>query len=163
MGYSLAPAQAIGLLTPGFFGRGPALHWGLWDRVETPYAGVAAMLLAAAALLLASGRVRRELWPWVGLGLFGFVTALGVYAVVRGWLTVLLPGLDQFRAPARALALWTFAVATLGAVGVDLAARRDGAVEPGDAGARPLFDALLRTGALVLFGVSCRWRSWRCC
>ena len=154
VGYSLAPAQAIGLLTPGFFGRGPALHWGLWDRVETPYAGVAAMLLAAAALLLASGRVRRELWPWVGLGLFGFVAALGVYAVVHGWLTVLLPGFGQFRAPARALALWTFAVATLGAVGVDLAARRDGAAEPGDASARPaLLDAMLRTGALVWFGV----------
>ena len=122
--FSLAPAQAIGLLTPGFFGRGPALHWGLWERVELPYAGVATLLMAAAALLLASVRTRRQLWPWVGMGLFGLATALGIYAIVHGWLTALLPMFDQFRAPARAVVLWTFAVAVLGAVGVDLVARQ---------------------------------------
>ncbi len=150
--YSLAPTQVIGLLTPGFFGRGPALHWGLWDRVELPYAGVATLLMAAAGLLLASARIRRQLWPWIGLGLFGFLTALGIYAIVHGWLTALLPLFDQFRAPARALILWTFALAVVGAVGADLVARRGYAAL--DSTSKPdALRGLLRTGALILAGI----------
>jgi hypothetical protein len=49
--YSLAPAQLVGLVVPGFFGRDPAVHWGLWDRVEVGYAGVLTLLLGAFALL----------------------------------------------------------------------------------------------------------------
>lgn len=118
--YSLAPTQLIGAVAPGFFGRGPALHWSLWDRVETPFAGVTTLLLAAAALLLAAPEQRRRLWSWVGLGLFGVLLALGVYAIVHGWLTVLAPGFDQLRAPARALVLWSVGLAVLAALGFDL-------------------------------------------
>jgi hypothetical protein len=50
--YSLAPAQLVGLVVPSFFGRDPAVHWGLWDRVEVGYAGVLTLLLAAFALLI---------------------------------------------------------------------------------------------------------------
>jgi hypothetical protein len=117
--YSLAPVQAIGLVTPGFFGRGPALHWGLWERVETPFAGVAALILALAAIILADGATRRQLWPWLALATVGFLTGLGIYAILHGWLTLLLPGFGQLRAPARALILWTFAVSVLSAVGFD--------------------------------------------
>ena len=117
--FSLAPTQAIGLITPGFFGRGPALHWSLWDRVETPYAGVATLLLAFAGLVLASAEQRRRLLPWLGVAVFGFVTALGVYAILHGWLTQLVPGFDQFRAPARALVLWTLGLSVLAAAGFD--------------------------------------------
>jgi hypothetical protein len=49
--YSLAPAQLVGLAVPGFFGRDPAVHWGLWDRVEVGYAGVLTLLLGVFALL----------------------------------------------------------------------------------------------------------------
>ncbi|RIK36483.1 MAG: hydrogenase 2 large subunit [Chloroflexi bacterium] len=49
----------------------------------------------------------------------GFLTALGIYAILHGWLTLLLPGFGQLRAPARALALWTFAISALAAVGFD--------------------------------------------
>jgi len=52
--YSLAPAQLVGLAVPGFFGRDPAIHWGLWDRVEVGYAGVLTLLLAVFALLIGS-------------------------------------------------------------------------------------------------------------
>ncbi len=150
--FSLAPTQLIGLLTPGFFGRGPALHWGLWERVELPYAGVATLLMAAAALLLASVRARRQLWPWLGMGLFGLATALGIYAIVHGWLTALLPMFDQFRAPARAVVLWTFSVAVMGAVGADLVARRG--MLAADPSARPAaFRSGLRMGGLILAGV----------
>lgn len=151
--FSLSPAQMIGLLTPGFFGRGPALHWGLWERVELPYAGVAALLMAFAAMLLATAETRRRLWPWVGLGLFGLVTGLGIYAIVHGWLTLLLPMFDQFRAPARALVLWTFAIAVTAAVGVDAVARRG--LLAADPSARPgALRAGLRAGGLILAGVA---------
>jgi hypothetical protein len=52
--YSLSPAQLVGLLVPGFFGRDPATHWGAWDRVEVGYAGVLTLLLALFALLAAT-------------------------------------------------------------------------------------------------------------
>lgn len=122
--FSLAPAQLLGLLTPGFFGRGPALHWGLWERVEMPYAGVPTLLLAVGALLLASGATRRRLWPWLGLAAFGLVAALGVYAILHGWLTLVIPGLAQMRAPARALILWQTGLAVVAAVGMDILLRQ---------------------------------------
>ena len=76
--YSLAPAPAfIGLLTPGFFGRGPWAYWGSWDRVELPYAGLVTLLLAAAAFLLPIPQKPRRLLPWLALALFGFAIALG--------------------------------------------------------------------------------------
>lgn len=150
--FSLAPTQAIGLLTPGFFGRGPALHWSLWARVETPYAGVATLILAIGALLLADQATRRRLVPWLGIALVGFVTALGIYAIVHGWLTALLPFFGQFRAPARALVLWTLGVAVLGAVGVDVTAAtlsQQGVIARGVA----YFQSLLQRGALILLGL----------
>jgi hypothetical protein len=148
--FSLAPAQTIGLITPGFFGRGPALHWSLWDRVELPYAGVATLLLAIGGLLLVTRNVRRALWPWLGLALFGFLTALGIYAILHGWLTLVVPGFDQFRAPARALVLWTLGLAVLAAAGFDgVAAWR---VRPPDA-AYARYSRVLKWGGLLLAGI----------
>ncbi len=167
--FSLAPTQAIGLLTPSFFGRGPALHWGLWSRVETPYAGVATLILAIAALLLATPALRRWLWIWVAIALVGFTTALGIYALVHGWLTYLLPVFEQFRAPARALVLWTFALSVLSAFGVDAirhqlsmitpkdATRNDttrGDVSSGDLQSERLFYQIVRWGAVGLVGIA---------
>jgi hypothetical protein len=123
--YSLAPTQLIGLLTPGFFGHGPALHWSLWERVETPYAGVITLILALAALLTVGEAGRRRLWPWLGVAGFGLITALGIYAILHGWLTLLLPGFGQLRAPARALVLWTLGLSILAAVGADHLSAQD--------------------------------------
>jgi hypothetical protein len=156
--FSLAPAQAIGLLTPGFFGHGPALHWGLWERVETPYAGVATLIFAGAALALPPAArpkgphhwARCRLWPWLGLAVFGFVTALGIYAILHGWLTLLLPGFDQLRAPARALVLWTLGISVLAAVGLD---RIQNLKHPMQSIQNTAFPALLKTGSLILLGV----------
>lgn len=144
--FSLAPTQALGAVAPGFFGRGPALHWSLWDRVETPFAGVAALIFGIGGLLLAPAGLRRRLWPWVGLALFGLVTALGVYTILHGWLTALLPGYSSFRAPARALALWALGLAVLAAVGVELIGR--GMAAPAG---RRAFDGFLRAGLLLLW------------
>lgn len=118
--YSLAPTQALaGLVTPSLFGRGPALHWSLWERVELPYLGVPALILGVAGVALALPAQRRRLWMWLGLAAFGLIVALGIYTVVHGWLTLLLPMFDQFRAPARALILWAVGMGVVAAVGFD--------------------------------------------
>ena len=153
--FSLAPTQAIGLITPGFFGRGPALHWSLWSRVETPYAGVATLVLAVAALVLATPSLRRRVWVWVAIAGVGFATALGVYAVVHGLLTVLVPLFDQFRAPARALVLWTFGLAVLAAIGFDVVRSNllFSARDQNELGSQIIHN-FLRWGAIGLAGIA---------
>ncbi|HQY91789.1 YfhO family protein [Caldilinea sp.] len=123
--YSLAPTQMLaGLVTPSLFGRGPALHWSLWERVELPYLGATALIAAFCGIVLALPAQRRRLWMWVGMASFGLIVALGVYTVVHGWLTLLLPMFDQFRAPARAIILWTLGMSVTAAVGFDAVAVR---------------------------------------
>ncbi len=148
--YSLAPIPAlVGLLTPGFFGRGPALHWSLWDRVELPYLGVPTLLLALAALLLVRERRQwRPLLPWMGLALFGLLVALGIYTPVHGWLTRILPGYGGFRAPARAIVLWALGLSILAAYGLDSLQATLGQTVARPALAR--LQGLLRTGGLTL-------------
>ena len=155
--YSLAPVQAVaGLVTPGLFGRGPALHWSLWQRVELPYLGVPVLILAAGGLLQAGRKRRGFLWVWLAMAVFGVLLSLGVYGIVHGLLTWLVPFFDQFRAPARALILWALGMCVLAAVGFDQAlGRMAGAVSPGRSNVpRTLgeraFDAFVRWGALVL-------------
>ncbi len=123
--FSLAPTQMLaGLVTPSLFGRGPGLHWSLWERVELPYLGVPTFILAFCGLALALPEQRRRIWMWVALALFGLLLALGIYTVVHGWLTLLLPMFDQFRAPARAVVLWAIGVSVIAAVGFDAVAAR---------------------------------------
>ena len=166
--FSLAPTPAlVGLLTPSFFGRGPALYWGAWDRVELPYAGLVTLLLAAGAFLLPNPQKRRRLLPWLALALFGMVVALGSYTPVHGWLTQLLPGYGSFRAPARTIVLWALAVSVLAAQGLDALlagrARTEGTAYPT---LSALFFSGIRIGALALlflitpltFASSLRWQ-----
>jgi predicted membrane protein len=154
--FSLAPTQLVGLVTPGFFGRGPALHWSLWQRVETPFAGVATLILALAGLLLPPG-TRRQLWPWIGLAAFGLLTALGVYAILHGWLTVLLPAFGQLRAPARALVLWALGLAVIAGVGFDVIRYRIFPPASADTSAESpyaMLNTLLKWGALILTAIA---------
>ncbi|MBX3054472.1 MAG: hypothetical protein KF753_23570 [Caldilineaceae bacterium] len=157
VGYSLAPVPAlVGLITPGFFGRGPALHWSFWDRVELPYAGVVALLLALAVFFRSSTFAKSRtsdapLLPWIGLALFGLLVALGVYTPVHGWLTQLLPGFASFRAPARAIVLWTFSIAVLAGYGVDWLTA-DGGRQTTD-GRRSTQHAAIRTQYLRFLGL----------
>lgn len=115
--YPLSPAQLIGWLIPGFFGRGPQFHWGVWPRVEIGYLGILPLVLAALAVAL-RGRRDKRIWPWVGLAVVTLVLALGVYAILYGWLT-LLPGFNQLRAAARFVLLTGFALSALAAFGLD--------------------------------------------
>jgi hypothetical protein len=112
--YSLSPAQWIGLVVPAFFGRGPQLHWGPWDRVEVGYLGILPLVLALLAVLL---RPERRTWRWLTLAAAGMALALGFYSLPHGWLT-LLPGFAQLRAPARLLLLTDLGLAVLAAFGL---------------------------------------------
>ena len=118
-GYSFAPAQWIGWLIPGFFGRGPQFHWGAWPRVEIGYVGILPLILAGLALAL---RRDRRTWVWLGLAVISFVLALGIYAIPHGWLTQ-IPGFGLLRAPARFVLLTGFALAVLAALGLDATLR----------------------------------------
>ena len=73
-GYSLSPAQWIGWLIPGFFGRGPQFHWGAWPRVEVGYIGIQPLILAGLALAL---RRERRTWAWAGLAGISFRAGAG--------------------------------------------------------------------------------------
>jgi len=147
-GYSLAPAQWIGWLIPGFFGRGPQFHWGAWPRVEVGYIGIQTLVLAGLALAL---RRERRTWAWAGLAGISFVLALGIYAIPHGWLT-LVPGFGQLRAPARLVLLTDFALAALAAIGLDAALR------PLEGAVRAAFEKVWRivayaTAAVLAIGV----------
>lgn len=113
--FSLSPAQLIGLLNPGFFGRGPRLSWGLWDRVEVGYIGVLPLLLASLALLFRRGLSRFLLV----LAIISLLLALGDSTILHGWFYGLVPGFKQLRAPARFIVLLDFALAFLAALGLD--------------------------------------------
>jgi hypothetical protein len=175
--YSLPPAQLVGLLVPGFFGRDPATHWGIWDRVEVGYAGVLTLLLAVLALL-AYGRggwgakqpgdetveqrigetwsrqsgARFETYRFASLALFSLLLAMGGYTALHGWLYGLIPGLGSMRAPARSVFLMDFALATLAALGLHAL------LQGPDERILPALRRLLRVapwviGALLLFAV----------
>lgn len=120
--YSLPPAQLIGLLVPSFFGRDPAQHWGLWDRVEVGYVGVLPLLLGLLALLARRDRTTGLL---AVLAAFSLLAALGGYAVLHGWLYQLVPGLGGMRAPARFVFVFDFALAGLAAAGLAALMARD--------------------------------------
>ncbi|NOX62665.1 MAG: YfhO family protein [Chloroflexi bacterium] len=115
VGFSLSPAQLIGLIMPNFFGRGPALHWGLWPRVEMGYVGILTLLLAFFGVLMRRDRLT---WLLLGLAAVSLAFSLGVYSPVHGWFTWLLPGLEQLRAPARFIFLFDLALALLAARGL---------------------------------------------
>lgn len=155
VGFSLSPAQLIGLLIPGFFGRGAALHWGMWPRVEVGYVGVITLVLALVALFV---RRERITWQMLGLALLSLAFSMGIYSIVHGWLTWLLPGLEQLRAPARFIFLFDLAVALLAAQGLQtlLTAWNDASRKDFDVvwrGLRSLLLIALAVGAPVIYAV----------
>ncbi len=115
VGYSLSPAQLIGMIIPGFFGRSPAMHWGLWPRVEMGYIGVFTLILALTGVLLRRDRLT---WTLSGVAVTALLFSLGIYSVVHGWFTWALPGLDQLRAPARFIFVFDLAIALLAGRGL---------------------------------------------
>lgn len=125
--YSFAPGQFISLLVPTFFGRGPAMHWGMWDRVETGYLGILPLFLAVLGAML--GRRDKSQRFLLALTVGAFVVSMGLYAMLHGWLYQLVPGMSQLRAPGRFILVFDFGAGALCALGLDALLRplsRDG-------------------------------------
>ncbi len=114
--FSVPPAGLIGLLVPGFFGRGAADTWAPWPRVEVGYIGILPLLLALLALVLRRDSTTRFLGVFAFLGM---ALAFGGYSILHGWLYQFIPGFGQLRAPARFVVLFDFGVAALAAFGMD--------------------------------------------
>ncbi|MCX6362414.1 MAG: hypothetical protein NT029_21685 [Armatimonadetes bacterium] len=141
IGLALPPVHLLTLVQPDLFGNprdyvsvapdGSARpghpYWGKYDYIEyTIYMGVPALLLA---LLGVAGLKRRGLDGsgrrtscGLAAGAVALLTAgllLGLGTPVGAVLYALVPGYAQFHAPARAMALASFALALLAALGVD--------------------------------------------
>lgn len=114
--FSLPPIELVGLLIPGFFGRGPENAWGPWARVEVGYLGVFPLILASIAVIL---RRNRRMMFFALIVVVGLLLALGGYAILHGWLFQFVPGFGQLRAPARFVLLLDFGLAALTAIGFD--------------------------------------------
>ena len=115
VGYSLSPAQLIGLIIPGYFGRSPQFHWGPWPRVEVGYIGVFTLILTLIAVMM---RRTRTTWLLLGMAAISLAFSLGIYSILHGWITWLTPGLEQLRAPARFIFVLDLALAILAAYGL---------------------------------------------
>lgn len=126
--FSLPPAQLVGLLVPGFFGRGPAQAWGPWDRVEVGYLGVLPLMLAVFGFALRRDAVTRL---FAVLAVVGLALALGGYAILQGWLFQFVPGMSSLRAPARFILLLDFGLAALAAIGFEAVRHRAGGYDNG--------------------------------
>ncbi|VAW31664.1 hypothetical protein MNBD_CHLOROFLEXI01-4496 [hydrothermal vent metagenome] len=113
--YSLPLQGLIGLLAPGFYGRGIIDFWGGWPRVEVGYAGVLPWLLLPLPFLLGN---RRNMLFFGLAGLLFLLLALGGNAPVYGWLFGWLPTVP-FQVPARFIVLTNLCLAILAAFGLD--------------------------------------------
>ncbi|TAK35069.1 MAG: hypothetical protein EPO21_07430 [Chloroflexota bacterium] len=128
--YSLWPTQILGILAPDAFGN-PATgdYWGpgnYWEAVA--YVGVLPMLLASLAVWRLRGRRSRHLVgslvSFFGLMAVGtLLLSTGKYLPFFIFFYEHVPGFGSFQAPARLLFLYTFAVAGLAGVGLDLLVR----------------------------------------
>ena len=118
--YSITWAALVGILAPGFYGRGVQAFWGPWNRVEVGYLGVLPVALACAGLAAWRRRLGNSLPVpfFVLVALAGLILALGnctpVYRLVHG-----LPLFRSLGASARFVVLTDFALAALAAYGLD--------------------------------------------
>ncbi len=118
--FSLPWQALVGLVAPGFYGRGTVAFWGGWERVEVGYLGVLPLALAVAGLLSARKREadRFPLTFFVLIAVLGFAIALGSNTPFYRLFHV-LPGFRGLRAPARAIILADFGLAALAAYGLE--------------------------------------------
>ena len=121
--YSLPPKALIGLVAPGFFGRGADNFWGDWERVEAGYLGVATLVLALLGVQWWGGEKHPLLFFFIALVPFALLLAMGKFTPLYGLLYRLAPTFDRVRAPARLILLADLGLAALAAVGFDRLSR----------------------------------------
>lgn len=136
--YSLPPRALIGVIAPGFHGRGVGDFWASWERVEVGYAGVVTLVLTAIGIgiLLWSrlfriaprtpaGKLRRDLRdrrPFAFFALLvpvAFLLAMGRHTPLYRMLYRFVPIFDRVRAPARLIVLGDLGIAVMAAYGLD--------------------------------------------
>jgi hypothetical protein len=122
--FSLPPRQILILFFPYFFGgaaTGPyqVSYWGQWNIPETTgYVGMATWLLACTAVLLSKPAQRPLLWFWSGCAVVALLLALGNHLPFDLHQALFhVPVYNLFRAPARNLLEFTFALAILAGLG----------------------------------------------
>ena len=104
-----------------YFGAWPSSADG-WGASElTGYAGLLPLLLACTGLI--AERRRRVVWLWAGIALLAVLLALGE-ATPLARLTYHLPVVNKFRAPARYLFAFAFAVSVLAGLGISALQRQ---------------------------------------
>jgi PAS domain S-box-containing protein len=163
--YSLPPRALVGLLAPGFYGRGPAGFWGAWERVEVGYAGVATLVLAAVGLTAGLRSRPTQHAPRTTqhatlllflalLALLALLLALGRHAPFYRLVYRFAPVFDQVRAPARLILLTDLGLATLAAGGLDRLLRGEGRLRASQGWAVWIgLGALAAAGALLAVGL----------
>jgi hypothetical protein len=153
--FSLPPAQIFNLFFPYFFGgaaTGPyqVSYWGQWNIPETTgYVGMATWLLAFTAIFLRQRTQRPLLWFWSGCAVISLALSLG-HNLPFGLNRVLyqVPVYNLFRAPARNLLEFTFALGILAALGATALAQAERT-----AARRAWLGAVLLLGAIAATGV----------
>ncbi len=123
--YALGPKDLLLFFFPSIFGSYPGFgvpYFGSWNLTElATYAGASTLLLALAAW---SARWReRQLWFWAAALVLGVVYALGKTTPLAD-IAFRVPGLNQFRVPARTAFETTLALAVLAGFGVRAIAER---------------------------------------
>ncbi len=119
--YSIPFEALVGLVAPGWFGRGAAAFTGSWDRVEVGYMGVLPLVLAAVALFKRKPR-RTDTLFFAAAALFFMLLALGGNTPVHRWTLGLLN--LPFQVPARFVLLTNFCVAMLAACALAAVSRK---------------------------------------
>jgi len=126
--YHIDPLNLVQLLDPGALG-GPADYFGhdsYWETVLS----VGWVPLVLAVLALARSPRRALVRGWAILAAAAIVFAAGRRLGLFALLYELLPGMDQFRVPARSLFLACLGAAVLAGLGVEtVASARHGLVE----------------------------------
>ena len=108
--FSLRPQLLGRALLPGYTGQSLSSEY-------VAYPGIVTLILAVMGIQ-SKQHPKRKL-ELIILGLSGIFLALGAYNPVYWVMVKIIPGFDLFRAPARWLVLWNFAVVLLAALGLD--------------------------------------------
>ncbi len=122
--FALPLRQVPMLLSPRLFGSpDQGFYWGEWLYWEmVGYFGVVSFLLALVGLMCAA---RRDRVFWAVLGLCGMAIALGQASPAYRLAYRVIPGVAYFRAPARFLIWYGWAVAVLAAYGAHWLSSQD--------------------------------------
>lgn len=120
--WSLHTEELFSLFVPDFCGNDDSIikTRGYWGRNEfkdnSEYAGIVALMLALAGVILSRRRVRLF---WAGVGLFALLFALGKGSPLYLLCYYFVPLIDSTRAPSMMMFIFSFSVSILAGIAVD--------------------------------------------